>query len=225
MDRHVKDTWSVFKIMGEFVEGFETLRSVWPSVSLFGGARVDTGHRYYRDAAQIARQLSEAGFAVITGGGPGIMEAANQGARLGSGRSIGLNIKLPSGQPANKHADTVIDFNYFFARKVMFVKYACGIIGMPGGFGTLDEIFEALTLVQTRKIDDLPVVLYGSDFWEGLLRWIEQQPLRERLISERDLGLFQVTDDPDEVVEIIRRDFELHHGPCRRSEEGGRDTL
>jgi len=226
MDRHVKDTWSVFKIMGEFVEGFETLRPVWPSVSLFGGARVDADHRYYRDAAHIARSLSAAGFAVITGGGPGIMEAANMGSRNGgSGRSIGLNIKLPSGQPANRHADTVIDFNYFFARKVMFVKYACGIVGMPGGFGTLDEIFEALTLVQTRKIDDLPVVLYGSEFWQGLVDWLQAQPLREGLVSERDLGLFHLTDDADEVTEIIRRDFELHHGPCEPSEEAGRDTF
>lgn len=212
MDRHVKDTWTIFKIMGEFVEGFETLRPVWPSVTIFGGARMRKRHRYYRDAVTIAKRLADEGFAVTTGAGPGIMEAANKGAHDAGGRSIGLNIKLPAAQPANDYANIALDFNYFFARKVMFVKYACGIVGMPGGYGTLDEIFEALTLVQTRKIDDLPVVLYGREFWSGLVDWLRTQPLQEKLIRPGDLELFRLTDDPDEVTEIIVRDYQRFHG-------------
>ena len=222
-DRHLKDTWAVFKIMGEFVEGFETLRPVWPSISIFGGSRIRRKSRYYRDTVRIAQRLSEAGFSVITGGGPGLMEAANQGAALAGGRSIGLNIKLPREQPPNPHADTIIHFNYFFARKVMFVKYACGFVGMPGGFGTMDEIFEALTLKQTGKIDSLPVVLFGSDFWKGLLDWIAEQAERHRVVSKRDLKLFRLTDDVDEVVEIIQRHFERRH-PDGGKNGGIRDT-
>ncbi|MGH8723205.1 MAG: TIGR00730 family Rossman fold protein, partial [Burkholderiales bacterium] len=190
-DRHAKDTWSVFKIMGEFVEGFETLRPFWPSVSIFGSARVRPGNRYYNLAVEMAAALSKAGYGVITGGGPGVMEAANRGAREGHGRSIGLNIKLPYEQKPNDYAETVIHFDYFFARKVMFVKYACGFVGLPGGFGTLDEIFEALTLKQTGKIHEFPVVLMGSEYWKGLLDWLRDQPLEYRMISQRDLRLFQ----------------------------------
>ncbi len=220
-DRQTKDTWSVFKIMGEFVEGFEILRTVWPSVSIFGSARVGRTNAYYQSGVRIAEALSTAGFSVITGGGPGIMEAANLGARRGEGRSIGLNIRLPYEQEANPHSDTVIHFNYFFARKVMFVKYACGFVALPGGFGTLDEIFEALTLKQTRKIHDFPVILFGSDYWEGLLRWLQTQGLANKLISKRDLKLFSVTDDVDEVVEIIQR----HYKRRRRSKRfDGRET-
>jgi uncharacterized protein (TIGR00730 family) len=224
-DRHVRDTWSVFKIMGEFVEGFETLHSVWPSVSIFGGSRVPKSDRYYRDAHRIAEDLSRAGFSVITGGGPGVMEAANRGALAGAGRSIGLNIRLPIEQHDNTYADTVLNFNYFFARKVMFVKYACGIVGMPGGFGTLDEIFEAMTLVQTRKIKGLPIVLYGEDYWSGLIEWMKVQLVDKRRISRRDMKLFRLTDDPSEVTRIIKRHFERVY-PERngeRSEE--RDDL
>ena len=206
-DRHTKDTWSVFKIMGEFVEGFETLRPVWPSVSIFGSARARKGDRYYQDAVRIAEALSNAGFSIITGGGGGIMEAANRGAKKGSGDSIGLNIRLPEEQKPNGYADTVIHFNYFFARKVMFVKYACAFVALPGGFGTLDEVFEALTLKQTGKIHDFPVILFGKDYWKGLLRWIEQQALRERMVSRRDLSLFKLTDDVDEVVHLIERHY------------------
>jgi uncharacterized protein (TIGR00730 family) len=204
-DRHAKDTWTVFKIMGEFVEGFETLRPYWPSVSIFGSARVRHGNRHYRQAVAVAEALSRAGYGIITGGGPGIMEAANRGARAGRGRSIGLNIRLPYEQKPNDYSETVIHFNYFFARKVMFVKYACGFVGLPGGFGTLDEIFEALTLKQTQKIHEFPVILFGTRFWGGLVDWLEGQPLGERMVSKRDLRLFHVTDDVDEVVEIVDR--------------------
>jgi uncharacterized protein (TIGR00730 family) len=197
-DRQTKDTWSVFKIMGEFVEGFETLRPVWPSVSIFGSARARKGSRYYGDAVRVAEALSNAGFSIITGGGGGIMEAANRGAKKGSGDSIGLNIRLP---------ETVMHFNYFFARKVMFVKYACAFVALPGGFGTLDEVFEALTLKQTGKIHDFPVILFGKDYWKGLLRWLQQQALRERMVSRRDLSLFKLTDDVDEVVYITERHY------------------
>jgi uncharacterized protein (TIGR00730 family) len=221
-DRNTKDTWSVFKIMGEFVEGFETLRSVWPSVSVFGSARSGRNHIYYKDAVRVSQALSEAGFSIITGGGPGIMEAANLGATRGEGRSIGLNIKLPFEQGHNRFADIVIHFNYFFARKVMFVKYACGFVALPGGFGTLDEIFEALTLKQTRKIHDFPVILFGSAYWAGLVDWMSEQLLADKMISKRDLKLFHVTDDVDEVVEIIRRHYNRRRRSGRRDD--GRET-
>jgi uncharacterized protein (TIGR00730 family) len=223
-DRQAKDTWTVFKIMGEFVEGFETLRPVWPSVSIFGSARLGPEHPGYQLAVRVAQGLSEAGFSVITGGGPGVMEAANRGANCGPGRSIGLNIRLPNEQKPNPYADTLIHFNYFFARKVMFVKYACGFVGLPGGFGTIDEIFEALTLKQTGKIHDFPVVLVGAAYWAGLLDWLRGAPLREGTVSERDLSLLHVTDEPREVVEIIEHHYherKLARGPRAGN---GRDT-
>jgi len=220
-DRHGKDTWSIFKIMGEFVEGFETLRSLWPAVSIFGGARMKRSHPWYRASVDIGERFAKAGFSVITGGGPGIMEGANKGASLANGRSIGLNIKLPFEQVANEYAGTVIDFNYFFVRKVMFVKYSCGIVGMPGGYGALDEIFEALTLVQTRKIKGLPVVLFGTEFWQGLIEWMHQQPLENRLLSRKDLKLIRLTDDTEEVVDIIVKHYDrLRRGRNPLLEEG-----
>jgi uncharacterized protein (TIGR00730 family) len=224
VDRHAKDTWTVFKIMGEFVEGFETLRPLWPSVSIFGSARLSAGDRYYEEAVAVSEALAKAGYSIITGGGPGIMEAANKGATQGGGRSIGLNIKLPYEQTANPYADTVIHFNYFFARKVMFVKYACAFVVMPGGFGTLDEVFEALTLKQTHKIHDFPVILFGTHFWEGLVRWLSDQPLEGRMISRRDLKLFTITDDVDEVVRTVSRHW-AHRKRSRGPRGGaGRDT-
>jgi len=223
-DRHSKDTWTVFKIMGEFVEGFETLRPLWPSVSLFGSARTRRGQPLYGQAVEVAESLSRAGYSVITGGGPGIMEAANKGAAKGGSRSIGLNIKLPYEQTSNRFADTVIHFNYFFARKVMFVKYACAFVALPGGFGTLDEIFEALTLKQTKKIHDFPVILYGSDFWEGLIRWLHDRPLEERMISRKDLRLFRITDDSEEVVQIVQRHWAQRRRSRGPSGGNGRDT-
>lgn len=206
-DPRAKDTWIVFKIMGEFVEGFETLRPVWPAVSLFGGARVAREHRYYADAQRLAAALAKAGFSIITGGGPGMMEAANLGAREVGGRSIGLNIKLPFDQKLNEHVETGIVFDYFFVRKVMFVKYSCGFVGLPGGFGTLDEIFEAITLKQTGKMPDTPVVLFGRSFWSGMLEWLADEPLRNGMISEADLALFRVTDSTDEVVEWMQQHY------------------
>jgi uncharacterized protein (TIGR00730 family) len=223
-DRHVKDTWSVFKIMGEFVEGFETLREVWPSVSIFGGARMRKGHPYYRNAVDLAEILSQRGYSIITGGGPGIMEAANRGARAGGSASVGLSIKLPHEQGANRYADTLVQFNYFFARKVMFVKYACGIVGMPGGYGTLDEIFEALTLVQTRKIRNVPVVLFGCEFWGGLVEWLETRLIADKLISQRDLQLFHVTDDVEEAADLIDRHYKRRLRTGKDHKSNGREV-
>jgi hypothetical protein len=224
MDRRGKDTWTVFKIMGEFVEGFETLRDCWPSVSVFGGARVRRGNPIYRDAVEIGESLSNAGFTVITGGGPGIMEAANVGARRGPNDSVGLNIRLPFEQKANAHTDKLVNFNYFFARKVMFVKYACGIVGMPGGFGTMDEIFEALTLVQTKKIHRMPVVLYGTEYWSGLIDWMSERMVAEKMIAKRDLKLFRVTDDRDEVVDIMVRHLQHLKRRGELNQEMDRET-
>jgi uncharacterized protein (TIGR00730 family) len=218
-DLRTKDTWQVFKIMGEFVEGFETLRPVWPAVSIFGSARLKPRQRYYQEAVHVAELLSKEGFSIITGGGPGVMEAANKGALRGRGKSIGLHIKLPVEQKPNRNLQLRIEFDYFFARKVMFVKYACGFVGLPGGFGTLDEIFEALTLMQTRKIHDFPVILFGREYWEGLVRWLQEVPLRRGMISRSDLQLFRVTDDPKEVVEVIQRYYERRKR--RRGPMGG----
>jgi hypothetical protein len=223
-DRRAKDTWTLFKIMAEFVEGFETLRPIWPAVSIFGSARLAPEHRWYRDAEIVSRALSEAGFSIITGGGPGVMEAANKGAGDGDGRSIGLNIRLPQEQNPNGYSDRVIHFQYFFARKVMFVKYACALVGMPGGYGTLDEIFECLTLSQTGKVHQFPVVLFGESYWSGLFDWIRKQPLHEGMVSESDLDLFRISDDVDEVVAIVQENYQRRqqlHGP---SAGDGRDT-
>ncbi len=225
MDRRGHDTWSVFRILAEFVEGFETMRGQWPSVSMFGAARARKGSPYYRDTTRVAEALASAGFAITTGGGPGLMEAANLGAQQGGVRSVGLNIKIPAEQKANAYCDEVMDFNYFFARKVMFVKYACGIVGMPGGYGTLDEIFEALTLVQTGKIVDMPVVLYGSEFWQGLLDWLEDQPGQLRMLRKRDLRLIHLSDDPDQVAQIILRHYQQRHGRLGETKKPeGRET-
>ncbi|MEB2343135.1 MAG: TIGR00730 family Rossman fold protein [Deltaproteobacteria bacterium] len=206
-DPRAKDTWTVFKIMGEFVEGFESLRPVWPAVSVFGGARVPPEHPYSIEAERVASALAKAGFSVITGGGPGIMEAANRGAREAGGQSIGLNIKLPWEQRANDHVGTSLLFDYFFVRKVMFVKYSCGFVGLPGGFGTLDEIFEAITLKQTGKMPPFPVVLFGRSFWAGLLEWLSEEPVRLGAIAASDLALFHVTDSPQEVADLVAEHF------------------
>ncbi len=197
------DIWMVFKIMGEFVEGFEHLKDIGPAVSIFGSARLKKNNKYYKLSQKVSEALSKEGFSVITGGGPGIMEASNIGARKGKGKSVGLNIELPFEQIPNKYADLSMTFDYFFARKVMFVKYACGYVIFPGGFGTMDEVFEALTLIQTGKISDFPVILVGKKYWSGLIKWIKAAMLKEGTISAEDLDLLYLTDDPQEVVRLI----------------------
>jgi len=202
------ETWSVFRIMSEFVEGFETLRYLHPAVSIFGSSALPEDSKYFKLAVEIGRMLSDAGFAVITGGGPSIMEAANQGAKAGKSKSIGLNIEIPTEQTPNPHQDISLHFRYFFARKVMFVKYASAFVIMPGGFGTLDELFESLTLMQTKKIFNLPVVLVGSEFWGGLIDWVVSSPIKVGTLSKEDLSYFSLTDDPKEVVRIIKEGYE-----------------
>jgi uncharacterized protein (TIGR00730 family) len=201
------DTWRTLRIMGEFVEGFDALAEVGPAVSIFGSARVGRRNRYYGAARRLAAALSKQGFAIITGGGPGIMEAANRGAKEAGGISIGCNIELPFEQGLNEYVDLGMEFRYFFVRKVMFVKYAEGFVIFPGGFGTLDELFEALTLIQTGKVEHFPVVLYGKDYWEGMMQWIRDKPLYEEKISPEDLDLVTVTSDIDEACEAIAK----HH--------------
>lgn len=197
------DSWAIFKIMSEFVEGYERLSQIGPCVSIFGSARTKEDHPYYKLAEEIAFQLTQKGYGVITGGGPGIMEAGNKGASRGNGISVGLNIELPFEQFNNIYidGDKILNFDYFFVRKVMFVKYAQGFIVLPGGFGTLDELFEAMTLIQTHKIARFPIVLVGKTFWEGLMDWIKKTLLeKESNISEEDLNLFRVVDTAEEAV-------------------------
>jgi uncharacterized protein (TIGR00730 family) len=202
------DPWRVFRIMGEFVEGFDTLARLGPAVSIFGSARVTPDDPQYEVAERTAALLAEGGFGVITGGGPGIMEAANKGAHEAGGVSVGCNIELPFEQGMNPYVDLAINFRYFFVRKTMFVKYAEAFIIFPGGFGTFDELFEALTLIQTGKVRDFPVILFGSDYWQGLLDWIRERVLAEGKISSHDLDLLVVTDDPEVVVETVRECYE-----------------
>ena len=197
------DPWRVLRIMGEFIEGFDTLASVDKAVTIFGSARVGPDDPHYDAAVEVSRLLAEAGFAIITGAGPGIMEAGNKGAKLGGGRSIGCNIELPFEQGANPYVDTLIHFKYFFVRKTMFIKYSVAFVIFPGGFGTLDELFEALTLIQTGKIYKFPVILFGRYYWAGLLRWLHARVLSEGKISEGDLDLMLVTDDPAEAAQAI----------------------
>lgn len=207
------NSWQIFKIMSEFVEGFEKMTKIGPCVSIFGSARTKPDNPYYKLAEEIATRMTMEGYGVITGGGPGIMEAANKGAKTGKGKSVGLNIRLPFEQSSNIYVDIDknINFDYFFIRKTIFLKYSQGFIAMPGGFGTLDELFEALTLVQTSKIANFPVVLVGSSYWSGLVDWIRQTMLmKEHNVNESDLALFHVVDTADEAVKIIN-DFYSHY--------------
>lgn len=197
------DTWRVFRIMGEFVQGFDELASLTRGISIFGSARVKPDDPYYKAAEETAALLAREGFVVITGGGPGMMEAANKGAFEAGGLSVGCNIELPFEQAGNPYLTRSLTFRYFFVRKMMFVKYSLGFIIFPGGFGTLDELFEALTLIQTRKIRNFPVVLFGTQYWNGLLNWIRDPAMKEGKISEQDLKLLHVTDSPAEVVQIV----------------------
>ena len=200
------DSWAIFKIMGEFVNGFERMSKIGPCVSIFGSARTKPNDKYYTLTENIAKKIVEAGYGVITGGGPGIMEAGNKGAHLGGGTSVGLNIDLPFEQHDNPYIDSdkSLDFDYFFVRKVMFVKYSQGFVVMPGGFGTLDELFEAITLIQTHKIGKFPIILVGTDFWEGLLQWIKKTLLESfSNISAKDLDLIHLVDTEDEVIAVL----------------------
>jgi len=201
------DTWRTLRIMGEFVEGFDALADIGPAVSIFGSARIGRRNRYYGAARRLAAALAKQGFAIITGGGPGVMEAANRGAKEAGGVSIGCNIELPFEQGLNEYVDLGMEFRYFFVRKVMFVKYAEAFVIFPGGFGTLDELFEALTLIQTGKVEHFPVVLYGREYWEGMMQWIREKPLYEEKIAPEDLRLVTITSDIDEACEAITR----HH--------------
>jgi uncharacterized protein (TIGR00730 family) len=203
---HTMDSWRVFKIISEFVEGFEKLSKIGPCVSIFGSARTENDNKYYEIAEELAYLLTLHGYGVITGGGPGIMEAGNKGAKKGNGKSVGINIDLPFEQSANEYidADKLITFDHFFIRKVMFMKYAQGFIVLPGGFGTLDELFEAITLIQTKKIGKFPILLIGKDYWAGLIDWIKKTMLiEEKNISEKDLDLFSVVDTAAEAVEQL----------------------
>jgi uncharacterized protein (TIGR00730 family) len=201
------DTWRVFRIMAELVEGFEALNGIGPAVTIFGSARLQPGSSYYNKCLKVAENLAKEGFAVISGGGPGIMEAANKGAQNANGISVGLNIELPMEQMPNQFQDVRVEFRYFFVRKLMFVKYAVGYVIFPGGFGTMDELFEALTLIQTKKIRGFPVVLVGKDYWGGLIGWIRQTMLGDGNISPEDLDLMHIVDEPEEVCAIINKRY------------------
>ena len=207
-----KDSWMIFKVMAEFVGAYEKLAKIGPCVSIFGSARLKEGDPYYEMAVEIAQKITQIGFGVITGGGPGIMEAGNKGAKLGNGKSIGLNIELPFEQHFNPYIDKAysMDFDYFFVRKVMFVKYSQGFVVMPGGFGTLDELSEALTLIQTKKIGRFPIVLVGSSFWNGLIDWFKTSLLKEKMINEEDLNLFRIVDTADEAVAHIKAFYDKY---------------
>ncbi|MDG3582095.1 MULTISPECIES: TIGR00730 family Rossman fold protein [Galbibacter] len=208
------DSWAIFKIMGEFVSGYEKLSRIGPCVSIFGSARTKPDHAYYQLAENIAKKIVEAGYGVITGGGPGIMEAGNKGAHLAGGTSVGLNIELPFEQHDNPYIDSDknLDFDYFFVRKVMFVKYSQGFVVMPGGFGTLDELFEAITLIQTKKIAMFPIILVGSDFWGGLMDWVKTTLLEaNNNVSPKDLDLVKVVDTEDEVVEVLNAFYKKYN--------------
>ncbi len=201
----LNDSWRMFNIMAEFVEGFEYLPDVYPAVSIFGSSRVKPESLTYKNTEQTARLLAEEGYNVISGGGPGVMEAANKGASDGGAKSVGLHIHLPNEQKANQYSNISLQFRYFFIRKVMFVKYAVAYIIMPGGFGTMDELFEALTLIQTKRIRYFPVILMDSEYWKGLLGWIKEAFIKNDMITESDFEIFNVVDSPEEAVKIIKR--------------------
>lgn len=207
-DFTAEDPWRIFRILAEFVEGFETFSAIKDAVSIFGSARLKPGTQYYKAAEEVAYLLSKEGFAVVTGGGPGLMEAANKGAKRAGGQSIGLNIQLPMEQKPNPYIDVLVNFHYFFIRKVMFVKYAKAFVIMPGGYGTLDEFFEAINLIQTERMPRFPVVVYGSDYWKGLLQWLNKTVAEEGCISPVDLDLFVIADSPKEVVAAIKRFYQ-----------------
>ncbi len=207
-----EDPWRIFRIMAEFVDSFETLSQLGPGVTVFGSARILPNNPYYRASVDLAKGLAQHNLAIITGGGPGVMEAANKGAAQANGKSVGLNIQLPHEQQSNRFANVPINFHYFFSRKVCFVKYSIAFVFMPGGFGTLDEFFEVATLVQTRRIPEFPLILFGTRHWKGLLRWMKQHLTTAKYINPEDLALFTMTDDPQDAIDVIL-DYERRVGP------------
>jgi hypothetical protein len=208
-DLKTSETWRVFRIQSELVEGFETLHDLGPAVTIFGSSRLKPGNRYYDDAVILAKKLADDGFAIITGGGPGIMEGANKGAKKGKAHSVGLNIEIPSEQIPNRYQDISLSFRYFFIRKLMFIKYAIAYIIFPGGFGTMDEFFEALTLVQTKRIKSFPIILYGTEYWEGLIDWMKKTLVEQGTILREDFSLFSLVDKPEEVSFLINEHFRV----------------
>ncbi|MGB9498241.1 MAG: TIGR00730 family Rossman fold protein [Dissulfuribacterales bacterium] len=200
----LSESWRIFRIIGEFVEGVEVLHDLGPAVSIFGSARMKADDPYYQKTVEISGLLAENGFSIITGGGGGVMEAANKGAAGKNGKSVGLNIVLPMEQKPNPYSNIKVEFNYFFIRKVMFVKYAMAYVIMPGGFGTMDELFEAVTLIQTKRVKPLPVILFGSEYWGGLVEWIKATLLEDKMISVDDLDILKITDDPEEILRIVK---------------------
>lgn len=201
----VQESWRIFRIMAEFIEGFEALSTIPPAVAIFGSTRARPEDKRYKTAEQIARMLVKEGFSIMTGAGPGVMEAANKGAAESGGVSVGLNIELPQEQKPNKYVKTLLNFRYFFVRKVMFVKYSHAFVIMPGGFGTLDELFESITLVQTDKIKPFPIIMVGSSYWQGLIDWIKQETLAKGMISKKELNIFKLVNTPEEAVSIIKK--------------------
>jgi uncharacterized protein (TIGR00730 family) len=210
-----EDPWRIFRIMAEFVEGFEMLSCLGKAVSIFGSSRLPSTHKYYKLAEEIAYLLAKEKYAIITGSGPSIMEAANKGAKRAKGYSVGLNIQLPLQQEPNPYVDTLLDFRYFFIRKVMFVKYAKAFVIMPGGYGTLDEFTEAINLISTERIPKFPVIVVGSEYWKGMAKWLEDVVLKSGCISKEDMKLFKVVDKPEEVVSIIKEFYRTHKSLCK----------
>ncbi|GAB6072059.1 TIGR00730 family Rossman fold protein [Venenivibrio stagnispumantis] len=202
-----EEAWRLFRIIGDFIDGFDIMPDYQPSVTIFGSARVDENDQYYQAAREVAFKLAKKGFSIVTGGGPGIMEAGNRGAYEAGGNSIGLNIALPTEQIPNKYANVILNFHYFFARKMMLVKYASAFILFPGGYGTLDELTETLVLIQTKKLKPFPVILYGKEYWEGLYNWLKDKVVKDGYIDEKDLNLFRIMDDIDEIVEYIEESY------------------
>lgn len=211
-DLKTSETWRVFRIQSELVEGFETLNDLGPAVSIFGSSRMRPGQKYYDDAVAVAKMLADDGFAIITGGGPGVMEGANRGAKKGKAHSVGLNIEIPSEQMRNEYQDISLSFRYFFIRKLMFIKYAIAYIIFPGGFGTTDELFEALTLAQTKKIQSFPIILYGSEYWKGLIDWMKNTLVPNGTIGREDFALFSIVDKPEEIRFLINEHFRVFGG-------------
>jgi len=209
MDFTKEDTWRIFRIMAEFVDGFETLSRVGRAISFFGSSRLKPKDKYYKIATQTAYLLSKEGYAIITGGGPGLMEAANKGAKKAGGKSIGLNIQIPQEQKPNRYVDLLLEFHYFFCRKVMFLKYGKAFVILPGGYGTLDELFESLNLIQTHRVERFPVVLLGSGYWKGLIDWVKSKVLKKGCISPSDLNIFTIVDTPKEVVSAINNFYRM----------------